>query len=194
MNAPNDRPAQRRRNLSAFAAVGAATLMLGLSFAAVPLYRLFCAVTGYGGTTQVAKAAPAAQGARRIAVRFDGNVAAGLPWKFTPETREITVRTGETATIFYKVTNESDRPATGMATYNVSPDQTGSYFNKIACFCFNEQTLAPRETAEWPVVFFLDPALEKDETMANVEAVTLSYTFFARPRPAAEVSAVSPKT
>lgn len=194
MSASPDRPAQRRRNLSAFAAVGAATLMLGLSFAAVPLYRLFCAVTGYGGTTQVAKAAPAEQGARRIAVRFDGNVAAGLPWKFTPETREITVRTGETATIFYKVTNESDQPATGMATYNVSPDQTGSYFNKIACFCFNEQTLAPRETAEWPVVFFLDPALEKDETMANVEAVTLSYTFFARPRPAAEASALKPKT
>ena len=141
MSAPQDRRA-RGHKASAFAAVGVATFMLGLSFASVPLYRLFCAVTGYGGTTQVAKSAPAEQGARRITVRFDGNVAAGLPWRFEPETREIVVRTGETATIFYKVTNTSDAPATGMATYNVSPDQTGSWFNKIACFCFTEQTLA----------------------------------------------------
>lgn len=177
-----------RRRGTALATVGAVGVMLGLSFAAVPLYRLFCAATGYGGTTQVAKEAPAQKGERRLTVRFDANVAAGLPWRFEPETSALVLRTGETATVFYRVTNLSDRPSTGMASYNVSPDQAGSYFNKIACFCFAEQTLAPRETAEWPVVFFLDPALEQDDTMRQVEGVTLSYTAFApKGRPAAEI-------
>lgn len=192
----SDKPAASRgRHISAWTTFGVVAFMLGLSFASVPLYRLFCAVTGYGGTTQVAKAAPAQTGERSMMVRFDGNVAPGLPWKFTPETREVTVRTGETKTIFYKVTNMSDQPSTGMATYNVSPDQTGSFFNKIACFCFEQQTLAAHETAEWPVVFFLDPALEKDETMARVEAVTLSYTFFpSKQQPAAQAGAIKPKS
>ena len=174
--------------------------MLGLSFAAVPLYKAFCQATGFGGTTQVAEKAPTKPGTRKLVVRFDNNVASGLPWHFEPETPSVTLRTGETATVFYKVTNLSDRPTAGLASYNVSPDQAGSYFNKLACFCFSEQHLGPHETAEWPVVFFLDPALETDETMANVGGVTLSYTFFAvkddKPSgtPAADAGTSRPKT
>lgn len=179
----------RHRSTALFA--GAVVLgMLALSFAAVPLYRLFCAATGYGGTTQVAHVAPAARGERVVKVRFDANVAAGLPWRFAPQQPSVSLRTGETATVFYTVTNLADVATSGTAAYNVSPDQAGAYFAKISCFCFSEQTLRAHETAEWPVVFFLDPALEKDETMRQVGGVTLSYTFFAtktegKPRPAA---------
>jgi cytochrome c oxidase assembly protein subunit 11 len=158
---------------------GSVAGMVGLSFAAVPLYRLFCAATGFGGTTQVAHVAPSEPGNRVLTVRFDANVAPGLPWQFAPETPSISLRTGETKTIFYKVTNTADHPVSATAAYNVSPDQAGSYFDKLACFCFFEQTLQANETAEWPVVFFLDPALEQDATMKDVGAVTLSYTFFA---------------
>ncbi len=169
----------RRQRLVAALAVAASLAMLGLSFAAVPLYRMFCAATGYGGTTQVAYAAPATQGLRDLTVHFDANVAPGLSWTFSPETAEIKLRTGKTATVFFKVTNMSDHETAAQAMYNVGPDAAGAYFDKISCFCFNEQTLGPHETAELPVVFFLDPALEKDQTMAGVETVTLSYTFFA---------------
>jgi cytochrome c oxidase assembly protein subunit 11 len=177
---PREEKAYRRRHQRValiFSAIVAG--MVGLSFAAVPLYRLFCAATGYGGTTQVAHAAPSKPGKRVLTVRFDANVAPGLPWKFAPEAPSVSLRTGETKTIFYKVTNTADRPISATAAYNVSPDQAGSYFDKLACFCFSEQTLKAHETAEWPVVFFLDPALEQDETMKDVGAVTLSYTFFA---------------
>lgn len=175
----NDEGAWRsRRGRSAGALLLGSVVMLALSFASVPLYRAFCAATGFGGTTQVAKAAPTKPGERRLAVRFDANVARDLPWRFEPETSRIVARTGETATVYYKVVNLSDRETTGVAAYNVSPDQAGVYFNKLACFCFSEQKLGPHETAEWPVVFFLDPALESDEMMARVEEVTLSYTFF----------------
>lgn len=183
------------KRATALVTAGAVATMLGLSFAAVPLYRLFCAKTGYGGTTQVAEQASAARGQRHLTVRFDGNVASGLPWRFEPQVGSVKLRTGETATIFYRVTNLSDRPTTGIASYNVSPDQAGSYFNKLACFCFAEQTLAPHETVEWPVMFFLDPALEQDDTMRQVEGLTLSYTFYAPKRPAAaQVAADKPKS
>jgi cytochrome c oxidase assembly protein subunit 11 len=167
--------------------------MLALSFAAVPLYRMFCASTGYGGTTQVAYAAPATQGLRDIIVRFDANVAPGLSWAFSPETPQIKLRTGKTATVFFTVTNLSDHDAKAQAVYNVGPDAAGAYFDKISCFCFNEQSLGPHETAELPVVFFLDPALEQDRTMDGVETVTLSYTFFAS-KAAAPVAAASSRT
>jgi len=167
--------------------------MLALSFAAVPLYRAFCAATGYAGTTQVAKAAPATTGRRELTVRFDANVAPGLAWKFAPETPEIRLLTGQTATIFYKVTNSSDSDSAARAAYNVSPESAGAYFDKISCFCFEEQKLGPHETAELPVVFFLDPALEQDATMASVQSVTLSYTFFAV-KPSALLGAVGGKT
>jgi len=171
-------PIFRRQRLVAALAGAASLAMLGLSFAAVPLYRLYCTATGYAGTPQVAKLPPASRGIRDISVRFDANVAPGLAWKFDPETPAIKLRTGETATIFYKVTNMSDQATVARAMFNVSPDGAGAYFDKIACFCFSEQKLGPRETLELPVVFFLDPALEKDASMAGVEAITLSYTFF----------------
>jgi cytochrome c oxidase assembly protein subunit 11 len=177
---PNSDPKLlRRRHRRAAVLTGTAVFaMLALSFAAVPLYRYFCAATGYGGMPQVAASNATAQGQRSLHVRFDANVAPGLAWKFAPETPEIELRTGQTATIFYKVTNTSDRPIAANATFNVSPDISGAYFVKIACFCFEEQKLEPHETLDLPVVFYLDPALEKDESMAKVDAVTLSYTFF----------------
>ncbi|WP_374547627.1 cytochrome c oxidase assembly protein [Rhodoblastus sp.] len=166
-----------------------AVLMLGASFAAVPLYRLFCSATGYGGTTQSASRAPDERGARKISVRFDANVAPGLAWRFEPETPEISVRPGETVTVFFRAANLSDRPTEGVARFNVQPDQAGAWFDKLNCFCFSAQKLGPHETAEWPVVFFLDPKLEQDETMARVDAITLSYTFFAPPNSTAKGAA-----
>jgi cytochrome c oxidase assembly protein subunit 11 len=160
-------------------AAAVALFMLLASFAAVPLYRLFCAATGFAGTTLIAERAPAAPGHRDVIVRFDANVGPGLPWKFVPETTQVKLRTGEPTTIFYRVTNLSDRPTAALAMFNVTPDVAGAYFNKIACFCFEEQKLGPGESLELPVTFFLDPALEEDETMAKVQSMTLSYTLFA---------------
>lgn len=157
--------------------------MLALSFASVPLYRAFCAATGFGGTPQIGKTVAAKQGERRLTVRFDANVARDLPWKFEPEFAKITLRTGEPTTVYYKVANLSDRETSGQAAYNVSPDQAGAFFVKIQCFCFDEQKLKPHETAEWPVVFYLDPALEADEAMRRVEEITLSYSFYATRTP-----------
>ena len=169
----------RRNARVAWSVLGTAVFMLGMSFAAVPLYDMFCRVTGFGGTPRVAQHAPGALGERTLTVRFDANVDPSLGWKFEPEVNSIRLRTGETATIFYKVTNKSNRKAVGMATYNVAPDAFGPGFNKISCFCFTEQTLGPGESMEMPVVFFLDPALESAETMKRMESVTLSYTFMA---------------
>lgn len=187
------KPVIRRQRLIAALAGAASLAMLGLSFAAVPLYRLYCAATGYAGTPQVATLPPAARGMRDLSVRFDANVAPGLAWKFSPEAPEIRLRTGETATIYYRVTNMSDQATVARAAFNVSPENAGAYFNKIACFCFSEQKLGPRETVELPVVFFLDPALEKDATMAGIEDITLSYTFFAIKPPAASQVAAGVK-
>ena len=170
---------QRRHRRVAGTIVGVVIGMGALSYAAVPRYQMFCRATGYGGTTQVAREAPTLRGERSLTVSFDANVAPGLPWSFAPEIQHLTLRNGETATVFFKVRNNSDRAFSGTAAYNVSPDQAGAWFTKISCFCFAEQTLGPGETAEWPVVFYLDPALEKDTTMARVDSVTLSYTFFA---------------
>jgi cytochrome c oxidase assembly protein subunit 11 len=169
----------RRGGAIAAAAAGTSLAMLALSFAAVPLYRLFCASTGYGGAPRVAEAAPAHQGQRDLVVRFDANVAPGLGWTFEPETPQITLRTGKTATVFFKVVNLSDHAGSAQAMYNVGPDSAGAYFDKISCFCFSEQKLDAHETAELPVVFFLDPALEQDKGLKDVDTVTLSYTFFA---------------
>jgi cytochrome c oxidase assembly protein subunit 11 len=168
----------RRRKWIAAATAATVLVMLGLSFAAVPLYRLFCATTGYGGTPQVAETAPIMRGKRQMIVRFDANVGNGLAWSFSPETPQITVTTGETATAFFKVTNLTDHELAAQAMFNVAPDAAGAYFDKISCFCFSEQRLGPHETAGMPVVFFLDPKLETDATMDGVESVTLSYTFY----------------
>ena len=189
MTDPNAIPDAAHHRRTALAVLGLVAVMLGLAYAAVPLYRVFCRATGYGGTPQVASAGAAARGARTLSVRFDANVAPGLPWRFEPETPEMEVRTGQTVTAFFKVRNTAGRDTAAMAQYNITPDIGGFYFNKIACFCFDEQRLGPNETAELPVVFFLDPKLEADPTMKDVDSLTLSYTFFAaKPAPAKAAS------
>lgn len=187
---PGTSPDNNRSNSRlAFTVLSVAVLMLGMSFAAVPLYRMFCQVTGFGGTPQIVQENAGKKGKRILTVRFDANVSPDLDWSFTPDVNTIQLRTGVTKTIFYKVTNRSDRTLTGVATYNVSPDQSGSYFNKISCFCFTNKTLKPGETMDMPVVFYLDPALESDETMKRVEGVTLSYTFVvAKPKKSASLA------
>jgi len=170
--------ASRRDLLVAFACGGFVAVMVGVSFAAVPLYSWFCRTTGFGGTTQVAKAAPHQISARTITVRFDSNVAAGLPWSFEPERRTIDVRLGEVVTIYYKVVNESARVTLGQAGYNVSPPTTGIYFEKINCFCFTEQTLKPGEKRDMAVVFYVDPKLAQDSEQDDLNTITLSYTFY----------------
>jgi cytochrome c oxidase assembly protein subunit 11 len=171
---------KRRRTLIASSVVAGVGLALAMSFAAVPLYRMFCSATGYAGTTQVADEASATLGKRSLTVRFDANVAPGLPWSFEPETPSITLRTGKTATVYFHVKNNANYATAADARYNVQPDVVGPYFDKIACFCFSEQKLAPNQELDMPVVFFLNPELENDESMAAVDTVTLSYTFFAQ--------------
>ncbi len=154
--------------------------MAGLAYASVPLYRLFCQVTGYGGTTQAAAAAPGSSGeARLITVRFDAMVSPSLPWTFEPVVRAVEVKLGEDHLATYRATNLSDRPAAGMATFNVTPHKAGLYFNKIACFCFDRQVLEPGQSVEMPVSFYVDPALAGDPNLDEVKTITLSYTFFA---------------
>ncbi len=170
--------AARNRFVAACAVLTVAG-MVGAAYAAVPLYFLFCRATGFAGTTQVATTAPALKGQRVLTVRFDANVAPGLSWTFEAETESIAVRTGATAPVYFKVRNRSSRETAATAVYNVSPGVSGAYFDKISCFCFSEQHLGPNLSAELPVVFFLDPKLEQDETMDGISEITLSYTLFA---------------
>jgi len=155
-------------------------LMVGASFAAVPFYNWFCRQTGFGGVTQVSEKAPTEVLGRKVTVRFDSNVAPGLPWKFEPEQNEISLRIGEVATVHYKVINEAAREITAQAGYNVSPPQVGAYFTKINCFCFTQQTLAAGETREMTVVFYVDPSIVKDQDQDQdrLNTITLSYTFY----------------
>jgi cytochrome c oxidase assembly protein subunit 11 len=153
-------------------------LMVGAAYAAVPLYSWFCRATGFGGTTQVATAAPGEVLGRKVTVRFDANVTAGLPWKFAPEQNSIEARLGEVVTVLYTVTNTAARETTGQAGYNVAPPTVGVYFQKINCFCFTEQRLRPGETREMPVVFYVDPALAQDSDQTDLNTITLSYTFY----------------
>ena len=167
-------------------------LMVGASYAAVPFYNWFCRATGFNGTTQVATQAPSgAPLARKIAVRFDANIAPGLPWKFEPEQTEIEVRLGEVVTVFYSVINQAARTTSGQAAYNVTPLTVGSYFQKINCFCFTEQTMAPGEKREMPVVFYVDPALAADSENDGLNTITLSYTFYPMREPAVKPLAAS---
>ena len=168
-------------------------LMVGASYAAVPFYNWFCRATGFNGTTQVAEAAPtAAPLERTIAVRFDSNVAGGLPWKFEPEQTEINVKIGQVVTIYYTVTNQAARTTTGQAAYNVAPLTVGAYFQKINCFCFTEQTLKAGEKREMAVVFYVDPEMLKDSDGAATNTITLSYTFFAQREPQRPVADGAP--
>lgn len=184
-------PQPRSLTVTLIACVTLVAVMVGAAYAAVPLYRLFCKLTGFGGTTQVATTAPTTILARNVAVRFDANVAPGLPWTFKAETPVTTLKIGETATIFYKITNYSTEAVTAQASYNVQPDLAGSYFNKLQCFCFSDLTLKPGETLDVPVVFFVDPALASDPDLASLSEITLSYTFFpskTRKSPVAELT------
>ena len=168
-------------------------LMIGAAYAAVPFYNWFCRATGFNGTTQVAKSAPTAQPlARTVAVRFDSNVSGGLPWKFEPEKTEVQVHIGEVTTVYYTVTNESARPTTGQAAYNVAPLTVGAYFVKINCFCFTEQTFAPGEKRELAVVFYVDPSIVEDHDNDSLSAITLSYTFYPVRDEAKPVAASEP--
>jgi cytochrome c oxidase assembly protein subunit 11 len=175
---PEQRPANYRDLLVGFLCGGIVAAMIGASFAAVPLYNWFCRSTGYGGTTQVSKAAPAQPSDRTITVRFDSNVAAGLPWRFEPERRTIDVKLGQAVTVYYAVTNEAARATIGQAGYNVSPATAGIYFQKINCFCFTEQTMKPGETRDMAVVFYVDPKLAADSEQGGLNLITLSYTFY----------------
>jgi cytochrome c oxidase assembly protein subunit 11 len=171
-------PPPRRDLLIAFCCGGLVAIMIGMSFAAVPLYSWFCRTTGYGGTTQVAKAAPQQTSDRTVTVRFDANVAAGLPLRFEPEQRTIDVKLGQVVTVYYAVTNEAARVTAGQAGYNVSPSTVGIYFEKINCFCFTEQTMKPGERRDMAVVFYVDPKLAEDSEKDRVDLITLSYTFY----------------
>lgn len=174
MSAPN----RKRMALTAAIASGAVAGMTGLAFAAVPLYEAFCKVTGYGGTTQVAEAAPSRILDRTVQVRFDANTAPGLPVEFGPSQRAETLRIGETGLAFYRVRNTSSEPVAAVATFNVTPHEAGAYFNKLECFCFTERVFAPGEEMELPVVFFVDPEIASNPDTAEIGTVTLSYTFF----------------
>src|SRR3984957_16610320 len=159
--------------------------MVGMSYAAVPLYSWFCRATGFGGTTQVATSRPTTEIAgRTVTVRFDSNVAPGLPWSFEPERHTIDVKLGQVVTVYYSVTNESARTTTAQAGYNVTPPTAGIYFEKINCFCFTEQTMKPGEKRDMAVVFYVDPKLAEDAEQGNLDLITLSYTFSpVRPPP-----------
>ena len=186
---PNLRKASRRDLVVAFTSGATVALMVGASFAAVPFYNWFCRTTGYGGTTQVAKSAPSqVLAGRTVTVRFDSNVAAGLPWQFEPERRTIDVRLGEVVTVYYKVTNEAARVTTGQAGYNVTPPTVGIYFEKINCFCFTQQTMKPGEKRDMAVVFYVDPKLAKDSEQDDLNNITLSYTFYPVRVPAQPVA------
>jgi len=181
------RTGQRR---TALIAAAVALAMLGLGFAAVPLYRMFCAVTGFGGTPQRATEAQyeatgeAMAGlARQLSIRFDSNTAGGLPWAFYPEKRRVTVGVGGKSMAIFIARNNSDKPVTGRAVFNVTPAQAGPYFTKIQCFCFTEQTLQPGQEVRMPVLFYVDKKILDDQDNKDVEEITLSYTFYPVEKP-----------
>ena len=152
--------------------------MIGMAYAAVPLYSWFCKTTGFGGVPQISVLAPERVFDRKVTVRFDANVGPGLPWRFEPERTSIEVKLGEVVTVFYQVTNLSERETTGQAAYNVAPTTAGAYFTKINCFCFTEQRLGPSEKRDMAVVFYVDPELMKDSEQDDLNTITLSYTFY----------------
>jgi cytochrome c oxidase assembly protein subunit 11 len=172
---------RRNARVGALAFAGA-LFMLGLGYAAVPLYQLFCQVTGFGGTTMTATESDAARAAaaatgQTISIRFDASTASDVPWTFRPSQATDTITIGERDIATYVARNEGSKPITGMATFNVEPEQAGKYFNKIQCFCFTEQTLAPGQEVTMPVLYYVDPAMLDDPNMQGVEQITLSYTF-----------------
>ena len=182
---------ERARKVTALQLVGVVLLMGALSFAAVPFYDWFCRVTGYGGTTTTAVAPSERVLERTIKVRFDASVDRDMPWTFRPMQREIEVRLGETALVFYEAVNPTDRPVAGTASFNVAPYSAGSYFAKIACFCFEMQVLQPGERLEMPVTFYVDPEILEDREAKGLHQITLSYTFHLTDLPEEEAAALA---
>jgi cytochrome c oxidase assembly protein subunit 11 len=170
----------KRNKRVGVACFSAAVAMVGLAYASVPLYDLFCKVTGYGGTTQIAESAPEEILERTMKIRFDANVNNKLPWVFKPVQNVMEVHVGENKLAFYEATNTSDRTITGTATFNVSPLKVGAYFTKIDCFCFTEQVLEPGQTVDMPVSFYVDPEIQYEANLDDVTEITLSYTFFEK--------------
>ena len=163
---------------TALIAAAAVVGMVGMSFAAVPLYRAFCQVTGFDGTTQRSDKPADRVIERKITIRFDATVSDGLPWRFKPEQVDQTLHIGETGLAYYRAENLTGKPITGRASFNVQPAKAGIYFKKIECFCFTEQTLKPGESADMPVTYFVDPAIADDPNLDDVQTITLAYTFF----------------
>jgi cytochrome c oxidase assembly protein subunit 11 len=178
MTQPKQKRRSTRDHVVGLSLAGLVAVMVGLSFAAVPLYRLYCQATGYGGVPQRAEQAPGEVLERTIRIRFDGNVAPGLPWSFAPVQQTMDVKIGETALAFFNATNTAATPITGRAAFNVAPDLAGRYFTKIQCFCFTEQTLAAGASIEMPVTFFVDPKIVENEDTKNMSEITLSYAFY----------------
>ena len=180
---------RRNRSVAVYCAVFV-SVMVGAAYAAVPLYELFCRVTGYGGTVQVADGLPDRPIDRRITVRFDGNVSGGLPWEFDSKRREVTLNVGEAGAMNYVAKNTGKAPSWGTSTFNVTPFEAGAYFNKIDCFCFTEQQLKAGERLEMPVVFFIDPEIDNDPDLKSLKTITLSYTFFPADPPEQPVATI----
>jgi cytochrome c oxidase assembly protein subunit 11 len=175
---PNDTALDRKTRRTALVCAGVALGMMTLAFASVPLYDLFCKVTGFGGTPMVRDANTSSVSGRVINVRLDSNVAPSLNWSFEADTTTIPARLGETKTVFYKITNRGKTATTGIATFNVEPAQAAAYFVKIQCFCFTEHRLEPGESMDAPVVFYIDPEIEKNKELKTLPSMTLSYTYF----------------
>ncbi len=178
MNKLGDSDLIRKNRRTGLIVLLAVVGMVGLSFASVPLYRLFCQVTGFGGTTQLAENLPDKVLERTVTVKFNADTNRALPWDFTPEQREVTVNIGARALIAYAARNKVGQPTAGTALYNVTPPKVGKYFHKIQCFCFDEQILGPGQKISMPVMFYIDPAFAEDPGMDDVSVITLSYTFF----------------
>jgi len=190
MTSIGHRQQQAKIRRTALLSVVAAAAMLALGFASVPLYRLFCQVTGYGGTTQRVSETQAATLAdsgvgqtRMLSIRFDSNIGNGIPWDFYPERRTVSVGVGGKSMAIFIAKNRSDKPVTGRAVFNVTPEQAGRYFTKIECFCFTEQTLRPGQEVRMPVLFYVDSAFNDDPDVKDVEEITLSYTFYPVEKP-----------
>ncbi len=171
-------PINYRNDLVLAGCLAFVAIMVGASYAAVPIYYAICRATGYGGTPTRAEHAASSTDARTMRVRFDTNVDPGLLWSFEPEDREVTVHVGETKMVYFKAVNNDTKPVTGHAAFNVQPDEIARYFDKLQCFCFTEQTLAPGESVEMPVIFFVDPAILKNRDVTDINDITLSYTFY----------------
>lgn len=190
------RPLPRKSNARvALLAVGGALAMLGLGFASVPLYRIFCEATGFGGTARRADEAQAVtvkDSGKTISIRFDANVERGMPWQFKPIQHVDTVSVGARDMAVFWAKNDSDRPVTGTASFNVEPEQAARYFNKIQCFCFTEQTLKPHEEVRMPVIYYVDPAILTDPDNKDVQQITLSYTFHVTKNTAAATADAKP--